>query len=248
MNVGNAIRKIRKNKGLTMKELGMKIGLSEQGIGNYERGDRKPSIEILKKISNALGVTINELLGVDPSFSKKLVMELESKVELLLGIDDIFTFLSEKLKISYDTLIEVYKNDIDCNLENQLKLFKYLYKIDGKNFMKFCIQNEKYILKNKGLSKIYSEAILNQGDKIIDADKQNNKDLNKINDIFKYYGYTVKRHNIGIQDMIQLLNDKNNIIFDVPFEDFYEYAVKEMLKFIDRSVNSEITRLIEHFK
>lgn len=249
IKIGDRIRKYRiKTLGITQAQMAEKLNIPRSTYANYENNTREPNLDTLNKIANIFDISVNELLGVEVKFSKLLLEKLESRLEILFNVDNIFDFLSKKLEIPIETLINVYKNNADCSLEDQVKLFKYLYKIDDKNFMKFCIQNEKYILKNKELSKIYSQAILNQGNKIMDVDKQNNKDLNKINDIFKYYGYTVKRHNIGVKDMVQLLNDKNNVIFDVPFEDFYDYAVKEMLTFIDRSINSEIERLIKHFK
>lgn len=67
MNIGENIRRIRKEKGWTMKKLGEEIGISEQGIGNYERGDREPNIETIKKISEALDVPIQEIIGEDLS-------------------------------------------------------------------------------------------------------------------------------------------------------------------------------------
>lgn len=65
MNVGENIRKIRKAKGLTMKDLGKNIGISEQGIGNYERGDRKPDFVILDAIATELECKLFDLLGVE---------------------------------------------------------------------------------------------------------------------------------------------------------------------------------------
>ncbi|HEY5576415.1 MAG TPA: helix-turn-helix domain-containing protein [Clostridiaceae bacterium] len=62
MNIGENIRKKRKDAGLTMKQLSEKVGLSVQAIGNYERGDREPSFEILNKISLALNSTISDFL------------------------------------------------------------------------------------------------------------------------------------------------------------------------------------------
>lgn len=65
MNIGGNIRRIRKSKGLTMKELGKSIGISEQGIGNYERGDRKPDFVILNQIADTLGCTLMDLVGTE---------------------------------------------------------------------------------------------------------------------------------------------------------------------------------------
>ena len=64
MNVGKNIRKYRKIKGITMKQLGKLIGISEQGIGNYERGDRNASLIMLNELATALDTNINDLIEV----------------------------------------------------------------------------------------------------------------------------------------------------------------------------------------
>ena len=63
MNTGNKIRYERKKQGLSMKQLGKMIGLSEQAISQYERGVRKISFDTLKKISKALEVPISAFDG-----------------------------------------------------------------------------------------------------------------------------------------------------------------------------------------
>lgn len=55
------IRDARKAKGLTMKELGERIGCTEAAVSNYERGTRQPDFETLLKISEALDTTIDYL-------------------------------------------------------------------------------------------------------------------------------------------------------------------------------------------
>ncbi len=49
--IGRIIKEARKEKGLTQKELGEKLGVSYQMIAQYESGHRKPKIETLKRIS-----------------------------------------------------------------------------------------------------------------------------------------------------------------------------------------------------
>ncbi|MDU5251189.1 helix-turn-helix transcriptional regulator [Clostridium perfringens] len=66
MSIGNKIRTIRKSKKITLKELGSKVGFSEQAIGQYERGDRHPTIETIKNIAAALDVPVSELLDEHP--------------------------------------------------------------------------------------------------------------------------------------------------------------------------------------
>lgn len=55
--VGMRIRTIRMAKGLTLSELGAKVGLNADRMQKYENGARKPKAEMLKQIAAALGVS-----------------------------------------------------------------------------------------------------------------------------------------------------------------------------------------------
>lgn len=60
--VGNNIKKYRKEADLTLKQLGERVSLSEATIQKYENGNIKTiDTELLKKISDALGVEPNDL-------------------------------------------------------------------------------------------------------------------------------------------------------------------------------------------
>lgn len=56
MTIGERIKAARKKAGLTQKELGDKLGVSYQMIGQYENDSRKPKLETLEKIANALQI------------------------------------------------------------------------------------------------------------------------------------------------------------------------------------------------
>lgn len=57
------IRDYRKRAGLTMEELGARLGVSESAIQRWERGDRRPSYERLLQIAEELDCTVNDLMG-----------------------------------------------------------------------------------------------------------------------------------------------------------------------------------------
>ena len=61
--MGNRIRELRKNNGLTMKQLGQQIGLAESTISQYETGKRSPDNETLLKLGEIFGVTVGYILG-----------------------------------------------------------------------------------------------------------------------------------------------------------------------------------------
>ncbi|MFV0362377.1 MAG: helix-turn-helix domain-containing protein [Suipraeoptans sp.] len=62
MTVGENIKKIRKQKGLTQKRLGELCGMNEVQIRQYELGKANPKIETVDKIASALGVKIVDIM------------------------------------------------------------------------------------------------------------------------------------------------------------------------------------------
>ena len=56
MTIGENIRRLRKARGLTLKELGDMIGVSESYIRAYESGRRNPKPASLQTLADALGV------------------------------------------------------------------------------------------------------------------------------------------------------------------------------------------------
>ena len=67
MTVGERIRKVRLEKGLSQKELGEKLGVSQQMIGQYENPNSNLKAETLSKIANALNISTVALLIGTPS-------------------------------------------------------------------------------------------------------------------------------------------------------------------------------------
>lgn len=60
--VGEQIRDARKAKGLTQKELGAIMGLSESVVNKYETGKQNLSLETVQKVARALGVELTVLI------------------------------------------------------------------------------------------------------------------------------------------------------------------------------------------
>ena len=63
VRIGDAIRKYRKVQGLTLEELGKKMGISGSLVGQYERGVVNPKYETIVRFADALNVEPVELLG-----------------------------------------------------------------------------------------------------------------------------------------------------------------------------------------
>lgn len=65
MTIGQVIQIIRKEKGLTQKQLAEKCGMATGTIQQYELNKREPRQKQLQIIANALNVSIHELVGHD---------------------------------------------------------------------------------------------------------------------------------------------------------------------------------------
>lgn len=61
--LGERIKTLRKQKGLSQGELGKLVGLSYAQIGRYETKGMQPAADVLKKIANELGVSPDYLLN-----------------------------------------------------------------------------------------------------------------------------------------------------------------------------------------
>ncbi len=72
---GNKLKNLRENKGLLQKELADKIGISLSSISMYERGERQPDNDTLKKFSKFFNVTVDYLLDnkLDNPIDKELL-------------------------------------------------------------------------------------------------------------------------------------------------------------------------------
>ena len=59
--IGERIRTIRQAAGMSLTELGEKVGLNADRMQKYENGQRKPKPDMLKKIADALSVSVMAL-------------------------------------------------------------------------------------------------------------------------------------------------------------------------------------------
>lgn len=60
--LANRIKQLRLAKKISQEELAAKAGLSRNGMGLIEQGKRWPRLATLLKISEALGLTIEDVL------------------------------------------------------------------------------------------------------------------------------------------------------------------------------------------
>lgn len=60
---GKAVRDARTAAGLSQEELAHRSGLDRSYIGGVERGERNPTLSVIEKIAEGLGVSLAELFA-----------------------------------------------------------------------------------------------------------------------------------------------------------------------------------------
>lgn len=62
----NRLKELRKQKGLTLVELGKEVNLANNTLSRYERGIREPNISMLIKLADYFNVSVDYLIGREP--------------------------------------------------------------------------------------------------------------------------------------------------------------------------------------
>lgn len=65
MSVGENVRRLRESKGISTHKLAKLVDVTQPMITHIERGRKIPSLSLAVDIAQALGCTLDELLGED---------------------------------------------------------------------------------------------------------------------------------------------------------------------------------------
>ena len=98
MEIGQVIRKYRKEKNMTQEEMARRLGVTAPAVNKWESGASAPDIALLAPIARMLGITTDTLLCfrealTEELFSRALVGRLERGFPFLLPWYDYFDSL-----------------------------------------------------------------------------------------------------------------------------------------------------------
>lgn len=86
--IGIRIKNSRLNVGITQAELARRLGVTPQTISQYERGVKKPKIETIERIADALGISWLQLAHLENSIAaseERGLGEIKENIEGLVG-------------------------------------------------------------------------------------------------------------------------------------------------------------------
>ena len=106
--MGKFISELRKEKGLTQKDIGDKLNISDNSVSKWERGINAPDIYYLGPLSEMLGVSIKELLMGERKKPKRQKSENRKKILEVKSL----TKKIHKKEILKNISVDLYEGEI----------------------------------------------------------------------------------------------------------------------------------------
>ena len=81
-SLGNNIRRIRKQLGLTQEELALHVGVTPQAVSRWENGTGMPDISLVVPLAKTLRVSTDALFGVnEDQYDSRVYIDLKRTIE-----------------------------------------------------------------------------------------------------------------------------------------------------------------------
>lgn len=82
--IGRYIAEKRKKTGLTQKELAERVGLTDKAVSKWERGKSIPDHDVILRLCEVLGISVNEFLSGEDIFSEDYTDKAEENMISLM--------------------------------------------------------------------------------------------------------------------------------------------------------------------
>lgn len=109
-HIGKKMQQLRKQKGLSLRELGSRLNIAHSHLSMIENGKKKPNLELLGAIAQIYDVSVSYLVGEEYSKEEK-------------------SFIADTPQLSLDDLLNKYKivvGDREATKEEIQEAIKYI--------------------------------------------------------------------------------------------------------------------------
>lgn len=138
ISLGENIKKLRKNKGLSQNKLSEITKISIASIQRYESGKRQPNIQTVNKFAQALNVSLDDLVGNEYNKSKlELANALQNGADNTPNLISNFKDLTKKeVANNFNELVEILDWNDFKNI-NEDDIFEVIKSKEFYNYLKF---------------------------------------------------------------------------------------------------------------
>ncbi len=89
LNIGETIKKLRKENEITQEEFAEILGVSCQSVSRWENNSCYPDIELIPTIASFFNISTDKLMGVDEAAEKKAVEQYLSNFQAAISVGNI---------------------------------------------------------------------------------------------------------------------------------------------------------------
>jgi transcriptional regulator with XRE-family HTH domain len=226
MTIGERIRSLRKEKGLSQSELASQLDLKQSTIANYEKGLRNPNLELIVQLTKFFGISTDFLLLGSESKDIQSIVDLGDKLTHSLIINN-----QESIDRDIEEFHEMYGQEA-----LYFRLFRYvLTKIGWLWEIGLLSISEEHRISN--ILTGYIEKYHFQSDE----------------NISRIVGVTVNgdEHTIGLKMLCNVLSNRHECHFigsNVPLDDLKRFIEKVDADYLIVSVSSQLyqTRILDY--
>ena len=137
LNIGETIKRLRKEKDITQEEFAEVLGVSCQSVSRWENNSCYPDIELIPTIAEFFGISLDKLMGVDDAAEKKAVDQYLKDFQAAVSVGNI----DECIRISRAGVAEFPNN---YKLLNQLMYALFLSTSDDADIPNWKENQKKY--------------------------------------------------------------------------------------------------------
>lgn len=129
--MANQIKILRKAKGVTQEEIGTALGLSYQAISKWENGTALPDVQMIPKIAEYFGISIDELFGYK-------LNALTNKERFIQFMKNNQILCLKECELKHGGTAEYYVNTENFNTNSQIaKIGEYFADCIRENHLEF---------------------------------------------------------------------------------------------------------------
>lgn len=197
--LGNRIKELRLEKGMTTKEFGSLLGATDSNITSWEKGRTSPNPERLKMISKIAEVSVNTLLyGSINERINLAVQKLSNKKVNVdnLSVDEAYNYIKKEMPFTEIT-------------ENELKII-----IDS--LFSFQFMQDKGLHESVMLERLIDTIDSYVNTTILDLNKRLELENNSITEI-----ETINHSISSFKGLLEIIKPYQDTLFNLCEDDFY---------------------------
>ena len=168
MTIGDVIKKYRKNKDMTQREMATCLGVTAPAVNKWERGNTLPDVTLLAPIARLLGITTDELLSYKDELTdeeiNQYLLEIQKDLECK-DFHEVFLSVKEKIeeypnseKLIWQAAVILDAKRMTIELPNKDKYDKAIY-----DWYERCLLSEDERIRNQAADSLF-HAFIRQED------------------------------------------------------------------------------------